>query len=351
MQSLRVFLNSSQTWKLNSLQSVPNSVGHMGTTTVMQPNAIVSEFTWVFTLNVCTQCLKHLTVMVNTDLLLFDLKSSSRGPSVSKNIDTYDVIFFRPGEVGCPRCTPAVFLWVQNGETTPHHLPQYAEELHHQYGKDPIFQQQWNVFASRCEIQQEYTWWYPWLHTTACTVTINSTDSEQMVWHLCTLHSILNLCTVLQSSDSASMSSSWYVHQLLPAHLQHLGPIHPCCLQHTCCTAHNAHPPAHFSRLTFFCSKNPCPLVLSRYHHYLVHCVVKSVLATHSADCKVLYTCLPVFTKSNVHCTIYTSKAVLQMGFSWTSLIITSHKSTWNDMTIYLCKQHSKTLLILTPLI
>jgi hypothetical protein len=113
----------------------------MGTTTVMQCDAVVNEFTQVFTLDVHTQCLKHLTVMVNTDLLLFDLKSSSRGPSVSKNIDTYNLIFFRLGEARCPCCTLAVFLWVQNGETTPHHLPQYAEELHHQYGKDPIFQQ------------------------------------------------------------------------------------------------------------------------------------------------------------------------------------------------------------------
>jgi len=71
--------------------SVPNSVGHMGTTTVTQPNAVVSEFTSVFTLDVCTQCLKHLTVMADTDLLLFDLKSSSRGPSFSKNTDTYDL--------------------------------------------------------------------------------------------------------------------------------------------------------------------------------------------------------------------------------------------------------------------
>lgn len=161
MQSLRVFLNSSQTWKLNNLQSVPNSVGHTGTTTVMQPDAAVNEFTWVFTLDVHIQCPKHLTVMVDIDLLLFNLKSSSRGPSVSKNTDTYDLIFFRLGEVGCPHWTPAVFLWVQNGETTPHHLPQYAEELHHQYGKDPIFLQHWNVFASRCDTQQTYTWWYP----------------------------------------------------------------------------------------------------------------------------------------------------------------------------------------------
>ena len=199
MQSLRVFLNSSQTWKLNSLQSVPNSVGHMGTTTVMQPNAVVSEFTRVFTLDVCTQCLKHLTVIVDTNLLLSDLKSSSRGPSVSRNTDTYGLIFFRLGEVGCPHCTPAVFLWVQNGETTPHHLPQYAEELHHQYGKDPIFQQQWNVFASKCETRQENTWWYPWLHTTACTVTISSTDKEQMVWCLCPCR-VFSTCALFSRS-------------------------------------------------------------------------------------------------------------------------------------------------------
>jgi hypothetical protein len=103
--------------------------------------------------------------------------------------------------------------------------------------------------------------------------------------------------------------------------------------------------------LTSFCSKNHCPLVLSRYYHYLVHCAIKSVLATHSAVCKVLCMCLSVITKSNVCCTIYTATAVLKMGFSYTSLIITSHKSTWNDMTIFLCKQHSKTLLILTQLI
>jgi len=114
------------------------------------------------------------------------------------------------------------------------------------------------------------------------------------------LHSILNLCSVLQISDSVSTSWSWYVHQLLPAHLQHLGPIHPCCFQHTCGTTHNTHPPTHFSRLTSFCSKNPCPLVLSRYHHYLVQCVVKSVLATHSANCKVLCTCLPACLPSQM---------------------------------------------------
>ena len=57
------------------------------------------------------------------------------------------------------------------------------------------------------------------------------------------------------------------------------------------------------------------------------------------------------FTKPNVCCIIYTATAVLQMGFSWTSPIIISHKSTWNDMTIFLYKQHSKTLLILIPLI
>jgi hypothetical protein len=91
------------------------------------------------------------------------------------------------------------------------------------------------------------------------------------------LHSILNLCTVLQISDSMSMSRSWHVHWLLPAHLQHVGLIHPHC-QHTCSTTHNTHPPTNFSRLTSFCSKNHCPLVLSRYYHYQVHCVVKSVL-------------------------------------------------------------------------
>ena len=114
------------------------------------------------------------------------------------------------------------------------------------------------------------------------------------------LQSILNLCTVLQISDSVSMSWSWYVHQLLPAHLQHMGPNHPHCLQHTCSTTHNTHPPTHFSRLTYFCSKNPFPLVLSRYYHYLVHRVVKYVLATHSADCKVLHTCMPVCLPSQM---------------------------------------------------
>jgi hypothetical protein len=65
-------------------------------------------------------------------------------------------------------------------------------------------------------------------------------------------------------------------------------------------TTHNTHPPTHFSRLTSFCSKNLCPLVLSRYCHYLVHHVIKSVLATHSADCTVLRTYLPVCLPSQV---------------------------------------------------
>jgi len=80
----------------------------------MKPDAVVSQFT----LDVCTQCLTHLTVMADKEVLLFDLKSSSRGPSVSKNTDTYDFIFFRVDEVGWPHCIPAVFMWVQNGE--PH---------------------------------------------------------------------------------------------------------------------------------------------------------------------------------------------------------------------------------------
>ena len=138
--------------------------------------------------------------------------------SVQEHTDTYDLIFFRLGEVGCAHCTPAAFLWVQNGETTPHNLPQYAEELHHQYDKDPIFQQHWNVFASRCETQQEYTWWYPWLHTTACTVTISSTDKEQMVWCLCPCIVFLTCTLFSRSVTVRACLGLGKVHQLLPAH-------------------------------------------------------------------------------------------------------------------------------------
>ena len=82
-------LHKHMTWKLHGLQSVWKSVGHVGTATVKQPDAAVSEVRWVFALDVCTQCLKQLTVMVYTDLLLSDLKSSSRGPSVFKECSQY----------------------------------------------------------------------------------------------------------------------------------------------------------------------------------------------------------------------------------------------------------------------
>jgi len=87
-------INSPNMWKyygcLGCMQNVwappitvgPNSVWHIRTA-INHAAEWCHEFTWLFVLGHCTQLLKHLTVNHLHSLSTYNLKSRSRGPSMT----------------------------------------------------------------------------------------------------------------------------------------------------------------------------------------------------------------------------------------------------------------------------
>jgi hypothetical protein len=67
---------------------------------------------------------------------------SKKRVHITLPVESCDLIFFGLGEVGLFWCMPAIFLQIRNGETLPHHPPEYAEEMHNpQYGNAAVSQQ------------------------------------------------------------------------------------------------------------------------------------------------------------------------------------------------------------------
>jgi len=84
----------------------PNSVWH-NRTAISHVVERCHEFTWPFTLAHCPQLLKHLTVNHLHSLSTYNLKSRSRGPSMT----LWPVWTNSPPGMSSVRCAAMILLW------------------------------------------------------------------------------------------------------------------------------------------------------------------------------------------------------------------------------------------------